>query len=285
MVIKIKDTNNQELISLVNPKEMIDLSTLPYTGDLSLELEILQGEVEIIGYRTTYLSAEKLSLTFKGKIKSDIILPDEIINTAYISTTTPETAATNNITTHHLYTETTDLAITKHVDKSSAGIGDELTYTITYENKGPKEARNVVIKDILPSSLTYLSSSPQLSSSEKPNGYWRLEYRTDYYPYEISFELTDGGGNILAQKTTSTHNTNNTTYIFTGQLTVAGQISLSRRDNHGDGDGSYKLYMDEVLILEGVTRSSTKTTETKTYTGFIPTLPVPDMLSLPTLPV
>jgi hypothetical protein len=83
----------------------------------------------------TYQATQAPSLTFNATAKSDITLPDEIINTAYISITTPESTTTNNSTTHTLYTETTDLAITKIVDKSSAGVGDELTYTITYENK------------------------------------------------------------------------------------------------------------------------------------------------------
>jgi hypothetical protein len=54
---------------------------------------------------------------------------------------------------------------------------------------------------------------------------------------------------------------------------------------YGDGDGSYKLYIDEVLVLEGVARGGTETTETKTYTGFVPTSPMPNSLLLPILPV
>ena len=65
LAVRIKDASTHELISLINPEGMIDLSTFPYTGDLTLELEILQGEVEVRGYRTTYLSDDKLSLTFK----------------------------------------------------------------------------------------------------------------------------------------------------------------------------------------------------------------------------
>jgi hypothetical protein len=72
----------------------------------------------------------------------------------------------------------------------------------------------------LPSNLLYLSSSPELSPYREPNGYWRLEYTTDDYASEISFELIDAEGTLLAQKITSTHNTNNTTLVFTGQLTV-----------------------------------------------------------------
>jgi hypothetical protein len=53
----------------------------------------------------------------------------------------------------------------------------------------------------LPPSLTYVSSSPQLAPplTNLVNGYWRLEYSELYYN-TASFELTDGAGNILAQK-------------------------------------------------------------------------------------
>jgi hypothetical protein len=114
---------------------MIDLSHLTYTGDLYLQVNMLNEEVIVRGYRATYLGADKPSLTFKGRIKPDSMLPDEIINTAFISTSTPEVTSDNNTTTHTLYTEAVDLMIQKTVDKSSAGINDELTYTITYENK------------------------------------------------------------------------------------------------------------------------------------------------------
>jgi hypothetical protein len=59
----------------------------------------------------------------------------------------------------------------------------------------------VLISDILPNTLNYLSSSPQLDPplTNLVNGRWRLEYSKLYYN-AASFELTDGAGKILAQK-------------------------------------------------------------------------------------
>ncbi|GHV26138.1 hypothetical protein FACS1894176_06250 [Bacteroidia bacterium] len=241
------------LFTQINPGVNIDLSHMLYTGTLYIQA-ITQGMVDLKTWKATYFSDEKPTITFRAKAKANRILPNEIINRSYVTTSTPEIETSNNSGSYTLYTETTDLAITKTVDIASAAIGDELTYTITYENKGPKDAQNVIIIDNLPGGVTYLSSSPQLTTPSYGNGQRRLEYRTDSYASEISFELTDGGGNMLAQKTRSTYNTNNTTFVFTGQLTVDGPISLSRRDSYGDGDGSYNLYLDGVLILNGPAR-------------------------------
>lgn len=272
------------LISEMNPISYIDLSGLSYIGKLYLKAEIIEEWSEVGDYALTYFSDEKSEITLEAVVREDKILWEEIINTARITTTTPEISTENNESSHILYTESTDLAITKTVDKSVAWAGDILRYTITYENKGPKNAKNVLISDRLPEGVDFVSSTPQLSTPGYENGAWHLDYTTDGYASEISFELTDGAGTILAQKTRSTHNSNNTTFTFTGQLTTAGTITMSRRDSYGDGDGNYKLYLDGDLILEWAKRTNTQTTETKTYEGFIPQIKGYDLV-IPELPV
>jgi len=51
------------------------------------------------------------------------------------------------------------LAISKDVDKPTAMLGDNLTYTITYENVGAIEATEVVITDYIPENTTYIPDS------------------------------------------------------------------------------------------------------------------------------
>jgi hypothetical protein len=123
------------LLTEVNPAGYLDLSNLNYTGALYIEIAVLSPGVEIRDYKATYFSYNMPTVEFESIVKSNIILPNEIINTAYISTTTAESDTTNNSASYPLLAENTDLAITKTVDLVSARIGDELTYTITYENK------------------------------------------------------------------------------------------------------------------------------------------------------
>jgi uncharacterized repeat protein (TIGR01451 family)/CSLREA domain-containing protein len=56
--------------------------------------------------------------------------------------------------------EQADLEISKADSPDPVTVGDNLTYTITVINRGPDAAANVVVTDILPSGVTFVSASP-----------------------------------------------------------------------------------------------------------------------------
>jgi hypothetical protein len=59
--------------------------------------------------------------------------------------------------------------------------------------------------------------------------------------------------------------------VLTGQLTVAGDISLSHKNSDGYDDGKFQLYIDDILVISMDTRyNNTQNAETKIYTGFVP---------------
>ena len=66
------------------------------------------------------------------------------------------------------------LTVTK-TGPASATVGDQVTYTITVRNDGDIYASNVVVTDVLPEGLTYVSSSG--------NGTYDAETRTVTWPH------------------------------------------------------------------------------------------------------
>lgn len=67
-----------------------------------------------------------------------------------------------------------DVAITKTVDNSNLGEGNNVTYTLSVQNNGPEDATEVLIKDPLPSDLSYISSSTSTGSYDDTNGEWNI---------------------------------------------------------------------------------------------------------------
>ncbi len=99
-----------------------------------------------------------LSLTLR--VDDDAPLGDWVENSVYILCLDSESNYDNNEWT---YTEVVlppqpDLTVRKELyPGSTVGPGNEITYTIRYQNKGGEAANNVVITDTLPLSASYVS--------------------------------------------------------------------------------------------------------------------------------
>ncbi|OWY62813.1 hypothetical protein B7486_56420, partial [cyanobacterium TDX16] len=52
-----------------------------------------------------------------------------------------------------------DLSLTKTVDDASPGLGDQVTYTITLANAGPSNATGIVVEDVLPDGVEWVSDT------------------------------------------------------------------------------------------------------------------------------
>ncbi len=61
-----------------------------------------------------------------------------------------------------------DLSMSKVSSAASVIAGTDLTYTLVVTNAGPSVAQNVVITDILPAGVTYLSATPAAVGTTSP---------------------------------------------------------------------------------------------------------------------
>lgn len=99
------------------------------------------------------------------------------------------------------------VVLTKTADNLTPDYGNLVTFTITAHNNGPNDAQGVVITDVLPAGLTYVSSS--MSQGTYVDGIWNvgtLEFCGDDAWLEIIANVTGTGSicnwvNVTGQET------------------------------------------------------------------------------------
>ncbi|GAM10010.1 dyslexia-associated protein [Geobacter sp. OR-1] len=67
-----------------------------------------------------------------------------------------------------------DIAITKTVDKTSPGIGENVTFTVTVTNSGPANATGVQVTELLPTGYTLVTGLPSQGTYNPPSGIWNI---------------------------------------------------------------------------------------------------------------
>jgi uncharacterized repeat protein (TIGR01451 family) len=68
----------------------------------------------------------------------------------------------------------TDLNVTKTVDDDSPDQGDDITFTITVNNTSAVNATNVVLTDLLPAGLAFVSANASQGSYVAGTGLWTI---------------------------------------------------------------------------------------------------------------
>ncbi|MCE9524915.1 MAG: DUF11 domain-containing protein [Planctomycetales bacterium] len=68
-----------------------------------------------------------------------------------------------------------DLSLTKIVSNANPTIGQNVTYTLTLTNSGPAAANNIIVTDVLPAGMTFVSSTPSGTSTyNSGTGAWSI---------------------------------------------------------------------------------------------------------------
>ncbi|TAF99342.1 MAG: DUF11 domain-containing protein [Betaproteobacteria bacterium] len=67
-----------------------------------------------------------------------------------------------------------DLSLTKNVNNASPTQGTNVEFTVTVNNAGPNTATSVVVNDLLPSGLTFVSAAPTVGTYDAASGNWTV---------------------------------------------------------------------------------------------------------------
>lgn len=151
-------------------------------------------------------------------------------NTASISGTQPDPNVANNnsvsaaLPIAALPATLSDLSITKEITAGTAETGENITYTIIARNNGPLAASNVMVTDILPANLTFVSATASVGSYTVANG-----------------RYTIGDLALNATTTLIITATVNTSGRFTNTATVSG--------NPADPDNTNNAFSLETCVL------------------------------------
>jgi uncharacterized repeat protein (TIGR01451 family)/fimbrial isopeptide formation D2 family protein len=84
--------------------------------------------------------------------------PNAVTNTATVASASETQSSTGSDSDSATETpQQADLQVTKTVDKSKPELGDNVVFTINLRNNGPDDATNILLSDVLPDNLTWVS--------------------------------------------------------------------------------------------------------------------------------
>jgi uncharacterized repeat protein (TIGR01451 family) len=116
-------------------------------------------------------NASSVTLTLVTKVLS----VGNITNPVEVTTTTPDSDKTNNKANNTTEAfEICDVAIIMSTDKKVYHVGDEMHWIMEVVNYGPSPAKDVVVSDVLPEGVKFISSSASKGSYSQYTGEWNI---------------------------------------------------------------------------------------------------------------
>ena len=115
------------------------------------------------------------TVTYSALVQVDSGKSDDLLTTINITSTDTEAIVANNTASDiDANGGQADLRLNQSVNNSTPYISDNIVYTITLTNDGPASATNVLVEDVLPSGVAFISSSASIGSYASSTGLWTV---------------------------------------------------------------------------------------------------------------
>ena len=143
-----------------------------------------------------------------------------------------------------------DLAVTMTVDNATPTEGSIINYTITVTSNGPTDASSLVITNLVPAGLTYISYAATGSTYDNVTGLWSIGSLTVGSSSSISIQVSVDPGtsgntisNIISNINLDQIDTNVSADVLSELIVVQSQV---------DGDTSQVTVDPQVVIADGI---------------------------------
>ncbi len=114
-----------------------------------------------------------------------------------------------------------DLSVSVTADDTTPAANQQVTFTITVANGGPDQATGVVVTDLLPTGLTYVSDNPSVGTYDETTGIWTVG------------SVNSGATATLTIVATVT---GTLPIVNSAQVTAANEFDPDSTPNDGQGD-------------------------------------------------
>jgi uncharacterized repeat protein (TIGR01451 family) len=125
---------------------------------VSASIPCQENPLTVSCYLGTLSPGQTTTFTVTGRVI--FFAPGPQTNTANVTTITSESTTANNTATASVTLTEPDLVITKTADANQILGNNNITYTINVKNQGGVDAHDVIVSDMLPIQLTFVSASP-----------------------------------------------------------------------------------------------------------------------------
>jgi uncharacterized repeat protein (TIGR01451 family) len=143
----------------------------------------------------------KLTITASVDTGTGALEIDNLAVMAYADQ--PDSDLNNNDATAVVKVNGSDLALSNGEDNTSPSVGATVTFTVTLTNNGPLDDTGIVVTDIVPAGLTYLSSVADQGTYNSATGIWNVGGVANGATATLSLKVTVNTG-TATQKITST---------------------------------------------------------------------------------